>query len=57
MFFGGHIHLVHDTKWEGVVGHLKFFKFPLSDHGVHAKIVQTPLAGDGKLENRLENKL
>ena len=24
MFFGGHIHLVHDNKWGGVVGPLKF---------------------------------
>ena len=42
MFFGGQSHLVHDTKWEGVVGPLRFSKFPLSDHGVHTKIVQTP---------------
>ena len=31
MFFGS-----------GVMGPLRFSKFPLSDHGVHAKIVQTP---------------
>ena len=42
MFFGGQTHLVHDTKWEGVVGHLRFSKFPLSNHGAHTKIVQTP---------------
>ena len=24
MFFGGRIHFVHDTKWGGVVGPLKF---------------------------------
>ena len=41
MFFGGQSHLVHDTKWEGVVGPLRFSKFPLSDHGVHTKIAQT----------------
>ena len=28
----------------GVVGPLRFSKFPLSDHGVHAKIVQPPRA-------------
>ena len=28
---------------KGVVGPLRFSKFPLCDHGVHAKIVQTPL--------------
>ena len=45
MFFGGQSHLVHDTKWEagwGVVGPLRFSKFPFSDHGVHTKIVQPP---------------
>ena len=42
MFYGGQTHLVHDTKWEGVVGLLRFPKFPLSDHGVHANIVPTP---------------
>ena len=42
MFFGGQTLLVHDTKWKGVVGPLRVSKFPLSDHGVHAKIVQTP---------------
>ena len=40
MFFGGQTHLEHDTKWKGVVGPLRFSKFPLSDHGIHAKIVQ-----------------
>ena len=45
MFFGGQSHLVHDTKWEGVVDPLRFFKFPLSDHGVNAKIIQTPPPG------------
>ena len=37
MFFGRQSHLVHDTKWEGVVGPLRFSKFPLSDHGVPTK--------------------
>ena len=36
-------HLVHDTKWGGGVGPLKFSKFPLCDHGVHSTVLQTPL--------------
>ena len=43
MFFGGQIHLVHDTKWDGVVGPLKFSKIPLSDHGVYLKGLKIPL--------------
>ena len=33
--FGGKTHLVHETKWVGVMGPLKFPQIPLSDHGVH----------------------
>ena len=32
---------------KGVVGPLSFSKFPLSDHGVHTKIVQTPRHNSG----------
>ena len=42
LFFIGQTHLVHDTKW-GVVGPLKFYKIPLSDHGVYSEGLQTPL--------------
>ena len=39
--------VVKPTKYmtlsrRGVVGPLRFSKIPLSDHGVHTKIVQTP---------------
>ena len=47
MFLGGQTHLVHDTKWERGGGSSQIFsEFPLSDHGVHAKIVQTPRPPD-----------
>ena len=39
--------VVNPTKYmtlsgKGVVGPLRFSKFPLSDHGVHLKVLQTP---------------
>ena len=42
MFFGCQTHLVHDTKWGRWWVLLNFPNFPLSDHGVHLKILQIP---------------
>ena len=49
MFFGGQTHLVHDTKWGGVVGPLQFPNFPLCNHGDHLKILQPPSPRCGPL--------
>ena len=40
MFFGCQTHLVHDNKWGGYWVLSNFHNFPLSDHGVHFKILQ-----------------